>query len=91
MDLESIDKQSSWGTEAAKLNSNFTKMATELTKVSAATTKLCGYFANLYSLQEACPAPTAGMTAYVGGTAPYAVYACNTDRRSLRAFPFRKW
>lgn len=74
MDLNNIKNKTSWNDAAQSLNSNFSSLDIEIEKLKNATTRDKGYYSTYESLTAQHPTSTVGSRAFVGYTAPYAVY-----------------
>lgn len=78
MDLSTIKNTANWGSSAANLNENFTKVGTEVDKL-----KYAAYNSKLYAtealLKQSVPSPKVGDWAIVGDTIPGEIYQCKTD------------
>lgn len=74
MELREIKQRTTWNDAAASINSNNSKISTEIDKLKNATYKSKGYFKTLAALQEAFPTASAGSKAYVGVKYPYYIY-----------------
>ena len=79
MELEKVKSDTTWNDAAQSINSNNTKIATELTKLGKATYKNKGYFKTLGDLQSAFPTASPGSLAYVGSSYPFTIYMWNGD------------
>ena len=78
MELNTINNTDKWGSTAARLNENFSKVSTEVDKVKNSTTRNKGLFASLSELKATYPSPAKGDWAVVGNTIPGQIYRCNT-------------
>ena len=65
MELNTINKQVSWGVAADALNKNFEKVGTDLEKLKNVTTRNKGYFSSEAALNETFPTANVGDIAYV--------------------------
>lgn len=78
MDLNTIKNTANWGTSAANLNENFSKVGLEVDKL-----KYAAYNSKLYAtealLKQAVPSPKVGDWAIVGDSIPGEIYQCRTD------------
>lgn len=74
MELQKIKAQTTWQEAVDSLNANNQAIQIEFDKVGA---KNRGYYISLESLQTAHPMGTVGDIAYVGTTAPFAIYNWN--------------
>lgn len=74
MELENIKNNTTWNDASERINRNNLRIATELTKLGAATYKNKGYFATAESLVASYPSASDGSIAYVGSSYPYAIY-----------------
>jgi hypothetical protein len=78
MDLSTIKNTGNWGSSAANLNENFSKVGLEVDKL-----KYAAYNSKLYAtealLKQAVPSPKVGDWAIVGDSIPGEIYQCRTD------------
>lgn len=74
MELQTIQKNTTWNEAATRINSNNAKIDSEVEKLKNATYKNKGYFKTLSQLEAAYPTASAGSRAYVGMTYPFLVY-----------------
>lgn len=78
MDLSTIKNTGNWGSSAANLNENFSKVGLEVDKL-----KYTAYNSKLYAtealLKQAVPSPKVGDWAIVGDSIPGEIYQCRTD------------
>ena len=78
MELNNINNTDNWGTTAARLNENFSKISADVEKAKNSSTRAKGLFASLSALKSAWPTPQVGDWAIVGNTVPGTVYKCTT-------------
>lgn len=72
--LNNIPKEGTWGAASDILNDNFAKVAIDLEKVKAATTRNKGYYTTIEVLSSSFPTAPTGSIAYVGYSYPFALY-----------------
>lgn len=76
MELNTINKQTSWGAAAKTLNDNFEKIDTDVEKLKYATTRNKGYFASEAALKSTATTAAKGDIAYVAnGNGGYNVWS----------------
>lgn len=81
IELDNIKSQTTWNDAAQDLNQNFDKIAVELEKLKNATVHDKGYFSTEGALVAAFPTASTGSRAFVGYTAPFAVYVWDDENR----------
>lgn len=79
MGLNNINSKSTWGQAASDINTNFTTISSDLSKVKNATTRNKGYFSDSESLKAAVPSATNGDVAYVGDNYPFQIWKWGTN------------
>ncbi len=79
MELQKIQRQTSWGDAVNGINSNNVAVSIEIEKLKNATNKNLGYFLSLSDLQSAFPKGNVGDVAYVGTSYPFKIYKWEND------------
>lgn len=74
MKLNTVQPQGQWSEISDCINENFQKIDMAVQTLEKSTTKLCGYFKTVSELRSAYPSASLGAKAYVGVSAPYAIY-----------------
>lgn len=75
--ISTIQKESTWGTEATKINQNFTNVNTELTKLNNTYGLKIPLFSSTSAASTAIPSPYEGQLILVGSSLPASVYRWN--------------
>ena len=75
--ISTIQKESTWGTEATKINQNFTNVNTELTKLNNTYGLKIPLFSSTSAASASIPSPYEGQLILVGSTLPAPVYRWN--------------
>lgn len=81
MELNSINKTGTWSETADRINSNFSKISTEVEKVKQNAIRNKGLFSTEEALHAAVPSPVVGDWAVVGDTIPGPIYDCKIKRK----------
>lgn len=75
--ISTIQKESNWGTEATKINQNFTNVNTELTRLNNTYGLKIPLFSSTSAASTAIPSPYEGQLILVGSSLPASVYRWN--------------
>lgn len=75
--ISTIQKESNWGTEATKINQNFTNINTELTKLNNTYGLKIPLFSSTSAASTAIPSAYEGQLILVGSELPAPVYRWN--------------
>lgn len=79
MEFNNIPSKGTFGSIAAKINSNFDIAKVAIGDIEYNTRKNKGLFATAASLTQTLPSPTIGDWALVGTAFPCAIYSCTTN------------
>lgn len=74
MELQTIKSNTTWQEASATINNNSSKINVAIMQLENATIKNKGYYSSEAALTSAIPSPSVGSKAYVGSSAPYAIY-----------------